>query len=84
MVVTNPTDAEITVSIESQMYTVGANSSLENVREKHAIYWKEQLHNFLEISEEKPKSTVAIKPAVGTVAEVLEVAKVEKEVKDKK
>lgn len=62
------------------MYTVEANSSTSGIREKHAIHWVEQLHNFLIVTPEKAKE-VAPKVEVPKVAEIIEVAK---EVKDKK
>jgi len=80
MVITNPTDKDITVSIEGQMYTVEANSSTSGIREKHAIHWVEQLHNFLVISPEKAKE-VAPKVEVPKVAEIIAEAK---DAKDKK
>lgn len=52
MVVTNPTDQDINVSIKGTDYFLAANSSIKGVKESHAIYWKNSLHQFLIVSPE--------------------------------
>lgn len=50
--VINPTDSDITVTIEGHTYTVEAKGTVE-AEEGHANYWKSKLHNFLLIEEIK-------------------------------
>jgi hypothetical protein len=70
MVVTNPTDQDITVSIKGNEYFVAANSSISGVKESHADYWKNMLHNFIEVSPEKAPKVETPKVEVKDVIEV--------------
>lgn len=69
MKITNPTDKTIKVQVKGISYEVSANDSISNVPKEHAIYWKEQLHNFIEVSEEFTGETA---PIVETVPEATE------------
>lgn len=52
MIVINPTKQEIEVIIEGVIYVLPASGKLANVPEKHAFYWKNNLHSFLEVVED--------------------------------
>lgn len=55
--VINPTDSDITVTVEGHTYTVEAKGKVQ-VEESAAAYWKEKLHNFILIeaaSQEEEK-----------------------------
>lgn len=56
MKVTNPTDNDIKVIIEGEEYEVAAGKTLRGVPEKHAKYWVERLHSFLELGSEDKKT----------------------------
>ena len=59
MVITNPTSIEIKVQIEGVNYVLPANGELIGVKEEHALYWKEKLHNFIAIKVESKKDLAA-------------------------
>jgi len=52
MKVINPTDKSITIRHLGVDYTIEAESSLSNVPAETAKYWKESLHNFVEVEED--------------------------------
>lgn len=83
MIIKNPTNSDITVQIKGVQYTVLAESSLKNVPEQVALYWKLNLHPFLELQEEvfsSPETVEEIKEAVEeTTVEAKEEEKVEGE-----
>lgn len=82
MQVYNPTENPITVSIKGTEYSLGAESTIKGVKESHAEYWKEMLHNFIEVTPEDVKEKSIPKVSVAEV--VAAVDKVEPEVKTKK
>lgn len=82
MQVYNPTDTPITVSIQGNEYSVGAGATITGVKENHADYWKNMLHNFIEVSPEVVKEKSVPKVSVEEV--IAAVDKVETEVKTKK
>lgn len=66
MKIKNPSNRAIeNVIIFGERYSIDAEGTLENVPEKHARYWQENLHKFLilrqddlELSKEEPKVEV--------------------------
>jgi len=72
MIVKNPTESKIEVTILGVDYSVDAKGEV-SVPNQVAAYWKNRLHSFLEISEEVKE--------VEKVVKVEKVEKVEKEVK---
>lgn len=71
MKITNPLDKDISVSYRGVDYTVDANSSINNVPDKAAIYWKSMIHNFIIISSDsEPVKEVEVKKEV--IEEIVE------------
>lgn len=62
MVVTNPTELDLVVSVEGNVYTLPAKESISGVKESHAEYWKEHIHQFIEVSPEVKKEVKETAP----------------------
>lgn len=58
MKIYNPTENTLTVTINGQEYTVGPKDEIV-VSKAVALYWKNSLHNFLEIIEADDTAIVA-------------------------
>jgi hypothetical protein len=52
MRIKNPTDVNISVVVMGSKYSINANGILSNVSEVHAKYWRDNIHNFLQLSED--------------------------------
>ncbi len=57
MIITNPTENDITIQYKGTEYSVSGKGSVELPKEV-ALYWKNQLHSFLTISEKVVKEVV--------------------------
>lgn len=100
MVVKNPLEHDLEIQYEGIAYRVAGNGETKGVPEEVAKYWKDKIHQFIEISDEAPSKAAKIEapapvasvaPATPTPdAEPLkseahkEVAKVEKKTAAKK
>lgn len=97
MIVKNPTDKEISVTIKGSTYTVPANGENSNVNDEHAVHWKTHIHHFIElkqgsdvketteevITEESPKEEEVIETPKEEVIEEVEVKDTKKAKKNK-
>jgi len=73
MIVINPLDEEITVTLSGNVYTVPAKGQVKGVPVRDALYWKDSLHNFLTLQEEISTVTKPMEEET-KVEEVVEVA----------
>lgn len=64
MIILNPTDKEISVSIEGITYTVAPLGEISSVPVEHAMYWQTKLHNFIKIKDEVKKISEKIKEVI--------------------
>lgn len=79
MIVQNPTDLDIKVSIDGVEYFVGPQDEISNVPEQAANYWKTKLHEFLivlpdtevvkKVTEVKEPEQKEVKPTAEPKAE---------------
>ncbi len=77
MRVTNPTESKIDMTLNGIAYSIGAKDS-KDVSEEIAKHWKEKVHSFVELSEDKPiikKEEVKVKPEEIKVKEEVKVNK---------
>lgn len=72
MIVKNPTNDEISVQLEGNVYILPAMGEI-HVPTVHAEFWKKHIHNFLEL-EPEAKTSVAPKKEEVEVTEATEVA----------
>ena len=80
----NPTNKEISVQILGREYTVSGGEMI-NVSDEVGTYWKNRIHNFMEVIEqEETPIDLPKKEIVEEKAEVTEVVEVAKEVKKEK
>lgn len=64
MKIKNPTNNQLNVVIRGVQYYIKANGTLSGVPASDAVYWRDRLHNFLEIEEENdPKEELEKKIA---------------------
>jgi len=70
MIVKNPTDSELKVQINGRIYEVDAKGET-SVPAEVALYWRDNIHGFLILSEES-KTTVKPTPIVTPTVEETE------------
>ena len=69
MIVKNPTNTDLEVQIDGNVYSVEANGETAGVPAVHATRWQAELHNFITLEEEEAPVAKAVKE----VKEVVEV-----------
>lgn len=69
MIVKNPTKNALSIQYKGGTYSVEAQSSVDGVPSDVATFWKEQIHNFIEVSAERDFSPT---PPTEVVVEVVE------------
>jgi hypothetical protein len=62
MIIKNPTTNEIRVQILGTKYVLPASGEIKYVPEEHALYWKDKIHNFLILSEDKAEVKEKVEP----------------------
>lgn len=80
MIVTNPTNKDISVVILGVEYTVPAKGSISGVSQETAYYWQNKLHGFLIVENESESTKKDIKAKVQEIIDSEETEKPEDEV----
>jgi hypothetical protein len=58
MIIQNPIDKEIRVTIFGVEYVLPANGELKNIPDNVAEYWFKELHEFLIVKEDSKQATI--------------------------
>ena len=67
MIVKNPTKNALSIQYKGGTYSVEAQSSVDGVPSDVATFWKEQIHNFIEVSAERDFSPTPTETPVEVV-----------------
>lgn len=63
MIIKNPTNLNLAVTIKGVDYVLGAQSERKGIPAEHAEYWKVHLHNFIEVVPEDHDAEITSKSA---------------------
>lgn len=69
MKITNPTNEAIAIQYRGADYRVDAMSTIQDVPEEAAIYWRDMIHNFIIVSSDS--ATVAPKKVIEIPEEIV-------------